>query len=140
MIMAFFIFLAILIADYEKGKIEFCDKMIYVGNEILLLMNSTIPDTNGIFAILKNSERLKDIDIFNIDASSPLKSSETRKIKAYLDSVGKCDVDSLIKQSQEFCDEFRLIKNDYQQYYKTHHKMIYAFCISLGLVVSILLI
>ncbi len=139
MIMAFFIFLAIMIADYEKGKIEFCDKMIYVGNEILLLMNSTIPDTNGIFAILKNSERLKDIDIFNIDASSPLKSSETQKIKVYIDSVGKCDVDSLIKQSQEFCDEFRLIKNDYQQYYKSHYKMIYAFCISLGLVISILL-
>lgn len=140
MIMAFFIFLAILIADYEKSKIEFCDKMIYVGDEILLLMHSTIPDTNGIFAILKNSERLKDIDIFNIDASSPLKSKETDKIKDYINSVGKCDVDSLIKKSKQFSDDFRLIKNDYQQYYKSHYKLIYAFCISLGLVISILLV
>ena len=84
MIMTFFIFLAILIADYEKGKIEFCDKMIYIGEEILILMNSTIPDTNGVFAILKNSEKLRDIDIFDIAASSPLKSSESEKIKDYI--------------------------------------------------------
>ena len=81
MIMTFFIFLAILIADYEKGKIEFCDKMIYIGEEILILMNSTIPDTNGVFAILKNSEKLRDIDVFDVAASPPLKSSENEKIK-----------------------------------------------------------
>ena len=140
MIMTFFIFLAILIADYEKGKIEFCDKMIYIGEEILILMNSTIPDTNGVFAILKNSEKLRDLDIFDIAASSPLKSSENEKIKDYIDLVGKCDVDTMIKQSQYFCDYFRLIKNDYQQYYKSHCKIIYAFCISIGIAISILLV
>ena len=73
MIMTFFIFLAILIADYEKGKIEFCDKMIYIGEEILILMNSTIPDTNGVFAILKNSKnhrkmkKLKIISIWSVN-------------------------------------------------------------------------
>ena len=108
--------------------------MIYLASQVSIFMNSVMPDTDMIFSYLKNSEKLKDIDIFDINSTSPLNKVENEKITEYINSIGKFD------KSTEFCDSFRLIKKDYQQFYSTHYKLIYAAGFSFGALISILLI
>ena len=81
-----------------------------------------------------------DIDIFDINSTSPLNKVENEKITEYINSIGKYDAQTQIDKSTEFCDSFRLIKKDYQQFYSTHYKLIYAAGFSFGALISILLI
>ena len=140
MLMATSILISIQICKYEKYKIIYCDKMIYLASQVSIFMKSVMPDTDMIFSYLKNSEKLKDIDIFDINSTSPLNKVENEKITEYINSIGKYDAQTQIDKSTEFCDSFRIIKKDYQQFYSTHYKLIYAAGFSFGALISILLI
>lgn len=54
--------------------------MIYLASQVSIFMKSVMPDTDMIFSYLKNSEKLKDIDIFDINSTSPLNKVENEKI------------------------------------------------------------
>lgn len=140
MIVAISILLSMIVCKYEKSKIDYCDKMIFLGSKVTALLNTTQPETEKIFALLNKSERLKDIDLKDIPSSSPLKSEENEKISEYIDSIGKYDAQTQINKANEFCEAFRLLKKDYQQYYSSHSKIIYALGFSVGCAIAILLI
>ena len=140
MLMTTSILISIQICKYEKYKVVYCDKMIYLASQVSIFMKSVMPDTDKIFSYLSKSEKLKDIDIFDIYSTSPLSKAENEKITDYINSIGKYDAQTQIDKSAEFCDSFRLIKKDYQQFYSTHYKLIYAAGFSLGALLSILLI
>ena len=82
--MATSILISIQICKYEKYKIIYCDKMIYLASQVSIFMKSVMPDTDMIFSYLKNSEKLKDIDIFDINSTSPLNKVENEKIEKIL--------------------------------------------------------
>lgn len=130
MIMTVFILISAIVCKYEKSKIDYCDKMIYLGTQIKILLNTVVPETDEIFLRLAKCEKLNGIDFLNIKTSSPLKADENDVICEYIGSIGKYDVKTQIKKADEFCETFRLLKEDYRQYYQKHYKIIYAlgFC------------
>ena len=80
MILGISILLSASICKYEKSKIDYCDKMVFLGSKVMVLLKTTNPETEKIFDLLNNSEKLKDIDLNNIISSSPLKREENEKI------------------------------------------------------------
>lgn len=132
--------LSAIICKYEKSKIDYCDKMIFLGSKVMVLLNTTLPETEKIFALLNNCEKLKNIELNDIYSSSPLKKDENDKISDYLSSIGKFDTQTQINKAFEFCETFRLLKEDYRQYYSSHCKIIYALGFSVGCITAILLI
>ena len=133
MILGISILLSASICKYEKSKIDYCDKMVFLGSKVMVLLKTTNPETEKIFDLLNNSEKLKDIDLNNIISSSPLKREENEKIYDYINSIGKYE-------ANEFCETFRILKDYYQQYYTAHYKIIYALSLGIGCLIAILLI
>lgn len=140
MITAFFTFLGILSADYQKRKIACADDLIYIGNQILLMLSSTAPETDKIFDRLKRAERLKDFDFSNPCEGFPLSREEIETAREFLNSVGKYDTDTQIGCAKEFIGYFQNVKKQYRQYYDSHAKIYYALGISAGAVAAVLLI
>ena len=62
MILGISILLSASICKYEKSKIDYCDKMVFLGSKVMVLLKTTNPETEKIFDLLNNSEKLKDID------------------------------------------------------------------------------
>ena len=140
MILGISILLSASICKYEKSKIDYCDKMVFLGSKVMVLLKTTNPETEKIFDLLNNSEKLKDIDLNNIISSSPLKREENEKIYDYINSIGKYDSQTQITEANEFCETFRILKDYYQQYYTAHYKIIYALGLGIGCLIAILLI
>lgn len=140
MILGISFLLSASICKYEKSKIDYCDKMVFLGSKVMVLLKTTNPETEKIFDLLNNSEKLKDIDLNNIISSSPLKREENEKIYDYINSIGKYDSQTQINESNEFCETFRILKDYYQQYYTAHYKIIYALSLGIGCLIAILLI
>ena len=140
MIVIISILLSMIVCKYEKSKIEYCDKMIFLGSKVTVLLNTIQPETEKIFDLLNKSEKLKNIDLKDIKSSSPLKKEENEKISDYINSIGKFDTQTQINRANEFCETFRLLKEDYQQYYSTHYKIIYALGFCIGCTIAVLLI
>ena len=105
--------------------------MVFLGSKVMVLLKTTNPETEKIFDLLNNSEKLKDIDLNNIISSSPLKREENEKIY---------DSQTQINEANEFCETFRILKDYYQQYYTAHYKIIYALGLGIGCLIAILLI
>ena len=140
MILGISILLSASICKYEKSKIDYCDKMVFLGSKVRVLLKTTNPETEKIFDLLNNSEKLKDIDLNNIISSSPLKREENEKIYDYINSIVKYDSQTQINEAYEFCETFWILKDYYQQYYTTHYKIIYALGLGIGCLIAILLI
>lgn len=140
MILGISILLSVSICKYEKSKIDYCDKMVFLGSKVMVLLKTTNPETEKIFDLLNNSEKLKDIDLNNIISSSPLKREENEKIYDYINSIGKYDSQTQINEASEFSETFRILKDYYQQYYTAHYKIIYALGLGIGCLIAILLI
>ena len=136
MILGISILLSASICKYEKSKIDYCDKMVFLGSKVMILLKTTNPETEKIFDLLNNSEKLKDIDLNNIISSSPLKREENEKIYDYINSIGKYDSQTQINGANEFCETFRILKD----YYTAHYKIIYALGLGIGCLIAILLI
>ena len=142
MILGISILLSASICKYEKSKIDYCDKMVFLGSKVMVLLKTTNPETEKIFDLLNNSEKLKDIDLNNRKMLSPWQQNgeENEKIYDYINSIGKYDSQTQINEANEFCETFRILKDYYQQYYTTHYKIIYALGLGIGCLIAILLI
>ena len=55
MILGISILLSASICKYEKSKIDYCDKMVFLGSKVMVLLKTTNPETEKIFDLLNNS-------------------------------------------------------------------------------------
>lgn len=137
--MIFFLCLGLRIVKYKKEQIRFIDDLIYMGEEILLLLNSTLPETDVIINKLSGEKRLSKYDFDDLKGMSPLKSEENEKIDEMFSVLGKYDVDSQISYIEEFNGYYKMLKNEYREYYKTHYKLYIVLSLSVGVVIVLLL-
>ncbi len=140
MIIFFSSSLGIMVDCYKKRQIKYIDNLIYIGGRISLMMSSINPETSDILNELKSDERLKNFDFdLNIE-NTPLPLAEYERIKNLYNIIGKYDVDCQLKYIEEFVGYFKMLKQQYQEYYEKHHKLYIAFGVLTGIVISIFLI
>lgn len=138
MIILFTSSIGLMISGYKKKQIDYIEKLIYISERIILLLESTSPDTEEIMLILQKDSHLEGFE-FNT-SNSPLADKENRKIDELFEFVGRYDCESQIKVLDEFSGYFKILKQEYQQHYTEHKKLYIMFGIFTGLFVSILLI
>lgn len=131
--------LGLMAVKNKRKQIEYTDGLIYLGNRILLLLKSTMPETEEIISLLKRDERLDFFD-FSLDfKNSPLSQQDNQKIVSLFNSIGMYDIDSQIMIVNEFTGYFKMLNKQYQDYYDKHYKLYIIFGISSGLLLSVVL-
>ena len=131
--------LGLMAAKSKRKQIEYTDGLVYLGSRILLLLKSTMPETEEIIKMLKNDERLDFFD-FSLDLqNSPLYQQDNQKIINLFNSLGMYDIDSQIMIVDEFTGYFKMLNQQYQSYYDKHYKLYIIFGISSGLLLSVIL-
>lgn len=138
MITLFFFCLGLMAIRYKKYQIEFIDSVIYMGEKILLMLNTTSPETEEIITILKEDDRLLKID-FNNFYSSPLSKKENQMIEEVFKILGRYDINSQVNYINEFIGFFKISKQEYEEYYKNHYKLYAVFGLFSGILICILL-
>lgn len=136
MIILFSSSLGMIAVKKQREKIEYIDMLIYMGNRILLLLKSTMPETDEILAILKNDSRTSKFDL----AKLPLREEDNCEIVNLFNCLGRFDADSQIMITNEYIGYFRLLKKQYQEYYNQHYRLYIVFGVFGGILVSVLLI
>ena len=125
--------LGLMAAKSKRKQIEYTDGLVYLGSRILLLLKSTMPETEEIIKLLKSDERLDFFD-FSLDLkNSPLLQQDNQKILNLFNSLGMYDIDSQIMIVDEFTGYFKMLNQQYQNYYDKHYKLYIIFGISSGL-------
>ena len=131
--------LGLMAAKSKRKQIEYTDGLVYLGSRILLLLKSTMPETEEIIKLLKSDERLDFFD-FSLDLkNSPLLQQDNQKILNLFNSLGLYDIDSQIMIVDEFTGYFKMLNQQYQNYYDKHYKLYIIFGISSGLLLSVIL-
>ena len=131
--------LGLMAAKSKRKQIEYTDGLVYLGSRILLLIKSTMPETEEIIKLLKSDERLDFFD-FSLDLkNSPLLQQDNQKILNLFNSLGMYDIDSQIMIVDEFTGYFKMLNQQYQNYYDKHYKLYIIFGISSGLLLSVIL-
>ena len=131
--------LGLMAAKSKRKQIEYTDGLVYLGSRILLLLKSTMPETEEIIKLLKSDERLDFFD-FSLDLkNSPLLQQDNQKILNLFNSLGMYDIDSQIMIVDEFTGYFKMHNQQYQNYYDKHYKLYIIFGISSGLLLSVIL-
>lgn len=139
MITLFLSCLGLMAAKSKRKQIEYTDGLVYLGSRILLLLKSTMPETEEIIKLLKSDERLDFFD-FSLDLkNSPLLQQDNQKILNLFNSLGMYDIDSQIMIVDEFTGYFKMLNQQYQNYYDKHYKLYIIFGISSGLLLSVIL-
>ena len=139
MITLFSFFFGLMAAKSKRKQIEYTDGLVYLGSRILLLLKSTMPETEEIIKLLKSDERLDFFD-FSLDLkNSPLLQQDNQKILNLFNSLGMYDIDSQIMIVDEFTGYFKMLNQQYQNYYDKHYKLYIIFGISSGLLLSVIL-
>ena len=124
--------LGLMAAKSKRKQIEYTDGLVYLGSRILLLLKSTMPETEEIIKLLKSDERLDFFD-FSLDLkNSPLLQQDNQKILNLFNSLGMYDIDSQIMIVEEFTGYFKMLNQQYQNYYDKHYKLYIIFGISSG--------
>lgn len=140
MIILFSSSLGLMVDNYKKRQIKYIDNLIYIGERISLMLSSTTPETEEIFHQLMNDERLKKFD-FDLNVENiPLSTEEYNRIKDFFAALGRYDVDCQLRYINEFIGYYKMLKQQYQEYYASHHKLYIAFGVLSGMVISIFLI
>ncbi len=122
--------LGLMAAKSKRKQIEYTDGLVYLGSRILLLLKSTMPETEEIIKLLKSDERLDFFD-FSLDLkNSPLLQQDNQKILNLFNSLGMHDIDSQIMIVDEFTGYFKMLNQQYQNYYDKHYKLYIIFGIS----------
>ena len=130
--------LGLMAAKSKRKQIEYTDGLVYLGSRILLLLKSTMPETEEIIKLLKSDERLDFFD-FSLDLkNSPLLQQDNQKILNLFNSLGMYDIDSQIMIVDEFTGYFKMLNQQYQNYYDKHYKLYIIFGISSGLLLSVI--
>lgn len=107
---------------------------------IMLMLESTIPDTREIIYHLQSEERLSKYDFYNLTKSSPLNEKQNQRIDNMISVLGKYDAQTQIKYIEEFLKYFTVQKEQYQRHFDNHSRLYYTLSISAGLLTSLLLI
>ena len=136
MIILFSSSLGVMAVKRQREKIEYIDMLIYMGNRILLLLKSTMPETDEIIKIISNDSRTSKFDLEKL----PLRDEDNCEIIHLFNCLGKFDVDSQILITNEFIGYFKLLKRQYQDYYNQHYRLYIVFGIFGGILISVLLI
>lgn len=139
MIILFSSSLGLTAVSIKRKQIEYVESLIYLGNRVMLLLKSTMPETEEIINILKSDSLLYNLD-FDKLTSPYLCDSDNQKASAYINEIGKYDVDSQIALTEEFTEYFKLLKKRYQEYFDSHYKLYIALGILSGMAISVLLI
>lgn len=132
--------LGLMAVKKKRELIEYTDMLIYMGNLILLLMKSTMPETSEMIRILKSDPRLEGFDFSLEFKDKRLKDNDAQRIRYLFYSIGRYDIDSQIHITEEFIGYFKLLNKQYQDYYNRHYKLYIVFGIFGGIMVSVLLI
>ena len=125
---------------FKKKQIDYIDSLIYIGERILLMLESTSPETDVIIRELENDERLKNFDLTLNGSSSPLPSKENERSKTLLSTLGKYELEAQINYINQYLGYFKMLRQQYQDYYNSHYKLYLAFGLFSGVLVSVLLI
>lgn len=104
------------------------------------MLSSTVPETDIIFKKLESEERLKKYKIKEIYEMSPLNSQLNLKIAEYISIIGKYDIDTQLKCTDEFTGYFLNLKEQYTEYYNSHCRLYIAISLSLGMSVVVLFV
>ena len=139
MIILFSFSLGMMAAKYRKYQIDYADAVLYMGEKILLMLNTTSPETDEIIRRLKDDERLCEIDFDNGFISSPLDKRENTMLKELFEILGKYDIKSQVNYINEFIGFFKLSRQRYEEYYSSHYKLYLVFGLFSGVLVCILL-
>lgn len=139
MIILFSSSLGLTAVSVKRRQLEYIETLVYLANRVLLLLKSTMPETQEILRILKSDKALFEFD-FETCSSPYLSESDNKKTADFINSIGKYDIDSQISITQEYIDYFKLLKSKYQEYFDNHYKLYIALGITSGLAVTVLLI
>lgn len=140
MITLFSFSLGLTVMRFKKKQIDYIDSLIYIGERILLMLESTSPETDVIIRELENDERLKNFDLTLNGSSSPLPSKENERSKTLLSTLGKYELETQINYINQYLGYFKMLRQQYQDYYNSHYKLYLAFGLFSGVLVSVLLI
>ncbi|MGN1329709.1 MAG: hypothetical protein ACI4V4_08445 [Eubacterium sp.] len=116
------------------------DDLIFFGERIVLFLGNTVPETDVIFRKLQEEPRLSKYNVKKISEFSPLSQSFNTNICELLNVIGRYDADTQIKYTQEFLESCKDLKRQYQEQYNTHSRLYIVFSISVGTLVSLMLI
>lgn len=138
MIISVFSYLGLMITNHKRLRIYYLENVIYIADRIKILLSSTVPSTQAIMNELSSDERLNGFELER--GKSFLNDKDYQKIQALINSVGMYDIDSQIEILSEFSQYFDMIKNQYKDDYSRSYKIYILGGISIGILISILLI
>ncbi|MGN1420080.1 MAG: hypothetical protein ACI4XC_01020 [Eubacterium sp.] len=140
MIILFSFLMGMAVVSYKKSQINYIDDLIFMGERIVLYLKSTVPETDIIFNKLQNEPRLNKYNIEEIYNYSPLPKASNSNITELFNVIGRFDADIQIKYTQEFIGYYRNLKRQYQEHFNTHCKLYIVFSLSVGTIISLMLI
>lgn len=123
----------------KKRQLSYINDLIYMADMVLLMLKSTIPETDAIFNKLSNDSRLKNFDFSFDKAKLILKNEDYERVMIFYNSIGRYDTDCLISITNEFSGYFKMLNQQYQNYYNAHYKLYILFGLFSGIVISVLL-
>lgn len=138
MIISVFSYLGLMITNHKRLRIYYLENVIYIADRIKILLSSTAPSTQTIMNELSSDERLNGFELER--GKSFLNDKDYQKIQALINSVGMYDIDSQIEVLSEFSQYFDMMKNQYKDDYSRSYKIYILGGISIGILISILLI
>lgn len=138
MIISVFSYLGLMITNHKRLRIYYLENVIYIADRIKILLSSTVPSTQAIMNELSSDERLNGFELER--GKSFLNDKDYEKIQALINSVGMYDIDSQIEILSEFSQYFDMMKNQYKDDYSRSYKIYILGGISIGILISILLI
>ena len=138
MIISVFSYLGLMITNHKRLRIYYLENVIYIADRIKILLSSTVPSTQAIMNELSSDERLNGFELER--GKSFLNDKDYQKIQALINSVGMYDIDSQIEILSEFSQYFDMMKNQYKDDYLRSYKIYILGGISIGILISILLI
>lgn len=140
MIILFSFSLGLMAVGFKKRQIKYIDSLIYIGEKILLMLSSTSPETEEIMRELKHDERLKSFDFTLCNENSPLPPEENDRSRLLFNTVGKYDLDCQISYINQYLGYFKMLRQQYQDYYNSHYKLYLVFGLFTGIFIAVLLI
>ncbi|MDE5984108.1 MAG: stage III sporulation protein AB [Eubacterium sp.] len=140
MIILFSSSLGLMAVKFKKRQLSYIDSLIYIAQKIQLMLSSTSPETDEIMSELKNDDRLKNFDFELLDKNCPLSPTENDRSKLLFDTVGKYDLDCQLSYIDQYIGYFKMLKQEYQDYYNSHYKLYLVFGLFSGVLISVLLI
>lgn len=140
MIILFSSLLGLMAVKGKKKQIEYVKALIYIGNRVLILLNSTMPETDEIMKTLSGDSELKDFDFSLSNINTYLPYEESARVRSLFEDLGRYDIDSQIYMTEEFTQYFKLKKEQYQEHYNQHYRLYIAFGVLSGVLIAVLFI